>query len=89
MVGDDSYQVFCPSEIMLSFLQGLNDREEFPIVDIIILFGRRECCGVICTRMEVSVGILLHEYPSHSSKRGVGHDEEGFGGVRHLDHRGG
>ena len=73
---------------MLPFLQGLDYSEEFPIVDVVVSFGRREHGGMVGTGMEISIGIFLHEYSSSGGERGIGHDKEGFGSVRHLDYWG-
>ena len=73
---------------MSPLFQGLDDCKELPIVDVIILLRRREGGGMISTGMEVSVGVLLHEYPSRGSKGGISHDEEGLGGVQHFDYWG-
>ena len=82
------HQVFGASEIVAPLLQGLDDSEEFSVVNVIVSFSGGEGGRMISTRMKVSVGILLHEYSSGGSERGIGHDKEGFGRIRHFDHRG-
>ena len=44
---------------------------------------------MIDTGMEVPVRVLLQEYTSSSSERGVSHDEEGLGCISHFDYWGG
>ena len=88
MIHDHCYQVFGSSEVMLPFLQSLDDGEELPIIDVIVSLSWREGGRVIGTGMEISVGVLLHKYSSRGGKGGVCHDKEGFGGVRHLDNWG-
>ena len=88
MVSDYCYQVFGSSKIVLPLLQGLDNGEEFPIINVIVSLGRREGGGVISAGMEISIGVLLHEYPSRGSKGGIHHDKEGFGGIWHLDYWG-
>ena len=61
MICDHDYWVFSSGKAMLLLLQGLDDSEEFPIIDIVVLFCRREGGRMIGTQMEISVGILLHE----------------------------
>ena len=39
---------------------------------------------MVGTRVEISVGVLLHEDPSSDSEGGISHDKEWFGGVWHL-----
>ena len=88
MVCNYRHWVFGSGEIVSPLLQSLDDSEELPIVDVVILFGRGEGGRMIGTRMEVSVGVLLHEYSPGGGEGGIRHDKEGFGGVRHLDHGG-
>ena len=38
MVCDHRYWVFSSGEVMLPFLQSLNDSKKFPIVDVVIVF---------------------------------------------------
>ena len=89
MIRDYDHQMFGSSEIMMPFLQGLDDREEFPIIDVIISFCRGEGGRMTGTRMEVSIGVLLHRYSSGSSEGSISHDKEWVGGVQHFDYRGG
>ena len=89
MVCDHCDQVFSSSEVMSPFLQGLDDSEEFSIIDVIFSFCRRESGRMIGTRMENSVRIFLHKYSSRGCEGGVCHDKERFGHVRHFDHWGG
>ena len=80
--------MFGSSEIVSPLFQGLDDCEELSIIDVIIPLSRREGGGMIGTGVEVSIGVLLHEYSSRGSKGGIGHDEEWLGGVRHFDYWG-
>ena len=41
---------------------------------------------MVSAGMKVSIGVLLHEYPSGGSKGGIGHDEEWFRGVWYFDY---
>ena len=86
MIRYHGYRVFCASEVMAPFFQGLDDCKEFSIIDIVVSFSRREGGRTISTRVEVSVKVLLHEYSSRGSERGISHDKEQFGSVRHSDH---
>ena len=64
MIGDYCYRVFSSGEVVSPLLQGLDDSEEFPIINVIVLLSGREGGRVISTGMEISIGVLLHEYPS-------------------------
>ena len=89
MVCDHHYRVFSSSEGMLPFLQSLDDSEKLSIIDIVISFCGGEGGRMIGTRMEVSIGVFLHEYSPRGSEGGISHDKEGFGGVRHFNYQGG
>ena len=80
------YWVFSTSKIVAPFLQGLDDSEKFPVINIIVSLGGREGGGVISTRMKVPVGILLHEYSSGGSEGRISHDKEWFGCIWHFDY---
>ena len=86
MIRDYHYRVFGSSEVMLLFFYGLNSSKEFSVMDIIISFHWRKGSGMVGAGVEVSIGVLLHKYPSGGGEGGIGHDEEWFGRVRHLDH---
>ena len=60
MICDYDHWMFGSHEVMMPFLQGLDDSKEFPIVDIVISFCRGEGGRMIGTGMEISIGILLH-----------------------------
>ena len=78
MIGEDSNRVHSASEILPPFGQGMYDGEKLAVVDVVVSFSRREGFREVCAGMEVSIQVLLHEYPSGGSKGGVGHDEKGF-----------
>ena len=81
--------MFSSGKIMPPPLQGLDDGEKFPIIDVIILFCWRESGRMIGVGMEISIGVLLHEHSPSGSEGSVRHDEEEFGSVWHLDYWGG
>ena len=49
----DSHWMHSPSEVMLPFLQCVEDSKEFPIIDVIVSFSRREHLRVISTRVQI------------------------------------
>ena len=67
VVGKDGYQVGCSSEVVSSFLQGMENSKEFPIINVILLHWR-EGLRVVCTRVQFSIGICLHENSSQGGK---------------------
>ena len=81
MTGDYHYWVFGSGKIMPPLLQGLDDSKEFPIINVIVSLSGREGGRVISAGMEISIGVLLHEYSSRGSKGGIHHDKEGFSGI--------
>ena len=88
VVHDNCHQVFHSCEVMSLFLEHLDDCQELPVVDVIISFCKGEGSGMVGTGVKVSVGGLLHKYPSSGGEGGIGHDIEWPGGVRHLDYQG-
>ena len=76
-------------EVMTPVIQGMDDGEQFPIVDIVILFCRGKCLRKVHTGVEVSVVILLHENSPTSKERGVCHDNEGVAHVGEAKYQGG
>ena len=65
----------------------MDNSQEFAIVDIVIVFGGGEHLREICTRMEVTIVILLHQYPSAGQERGISHDDEGAMNVWKMKYR--
>jgi hypothetical protein len=61
---------------MSPFLQGIDDSEQFSVVDVIVPFRRTQRFGQIRTRMQVPIGVLLHQYSPDRGERGVRHDKE-------------
>ena len=66
VVGDDSHWVLSSCEIVSPFFECLDDCQEFPIIDVVVSLGRGEGGRMVGTRVKVSIGVLLHEYPSGS-----------------------
>ena len=87
MICDYDHWMFCSSEVIAPFLQGLDDSKEFPVVNVVVLFCQGEGGRMIGTGVEIPIGVPLHEYSSSGSERDVSHDEEQLGGIQHLDYR--
>ena len=87
MICYDSYQVFRACEVVAPLFQGLDDSEEFPVVDVVVSFSRREGGRMVSTRVKVPVSILLHEYSPRGREGGISHYKERFGSIWHFDYR--
>ena len=76
-------------EVMVPMIKGMDDSEEFMIVDVIIPFHRSESLGKISTQVKVSIPVTLHENPPPTGQEGsVGHDNKRLADVREVEHRG-
>ena len=82
MISDDGNWVVGALKILAPFIQSRNNSKEFPVIDVIILFGWCECFGRISTRVMVSIVISLHEHSSCSEEGGVSYDSKGAGDIR-------
>ena len=87
MVCENGHWVVGASEVLSPFREGMYDCEKFVIIDVIVSFGQHEDFGEVHARVEVAIGVFLHEDPSRGSKGGISHDKEGFGVVRKGEDR--
>ena len=83
MIGEDSDAMWGSLKIVFPLFKGLDDGEEFSIVDVVISLGRSERFREVGAGMQVAVIIGLHEDSSRSGEGGVSHDGKGFGDVWH------
>ena len=74
MVGDNSYQVLGPLEVLAPFFKCKDDHQKLMIIDIVIMLGRGKGSGKICTWVEILVGIRLEEDGACCEEGSVGHD---------------
>ena len=74
-------------EVMSPGLQGMDDGEELPVVDVIVSFCRDERLGEVGTRVPVTVYIGLEEDGTRGIFRGICGDGKGFGEVREVEDR--
>ena len=88
VVCDYNHQVFSSGEVVLPFLQSLNNSKEFSIIDVVVLFHQGEGGGMISAGVEIPIRVFLHQHSPRGSEGSVCHDEEGFGSIRHLDYWG-
>ena len=59
MIGDDSNGMRCTLNILPPFSEGKDDRKEFPVVDVVISFGREESTREVGAGVEISIGVAL------------------------------
>ena len=59
MIGDDSNRVRCTLNILPPLREGKDDREEFPIVDVVVSFSREESTREVGAGVEISIGVAL------------------------------
>ena len=64
VIGEKGDGVFSLLEVVSPVIEGVDDGEQFAIIDIVILFCRGKGLGEICARVEVTIFIMLHEDPS-------------------------
>ena len=62
VVCDHHHWMFGPSEVMSPFLQSLDDGEKFSVIDVIVSLHRGKGGRMVGTGVEVSIGVLLHQY---------------------------
>ena len=63
-------------EVMTPMVKGVDNGEQFVIINIVIAFGRGEGLREISTGVKIPITIPLHEHPSTSEERCIGHDDE-------------
>ena len=74
MVGDDGNRVGRSLNVLAPFGESEDDREQFAVVYVIVLFGREEGSRDISAGVEVTVGISLEQDGSCGEQGGIGHD---------------
>ena len=74
-------------EVMPPGLQGVDDCEEFLVIDVVVPFCRDEQLGKVGTGVLVTIGVCLEEDSAQGILRGIGGDSEGFGKVREMEDR--
>ena len=64
MVSEYLYWERGTSKVMVPYLQGVDDSEEFLVIDIVVLFGWEEGVQQVQAGVPVSIFICLEEYTS-------------------------
>ena len=59
MIGNDSDRVRSTLNVLPPLHEGKDDREEFPIVDVIVSFGREEGTREVGAGVKISICIAL------------------------------
>ena len=57
------HQMFSSGEVMMPFLQGLDDSKELPIIDVVVSFCWGEGCRMVGTWMEIPIGVFCISTP--------------------------
>ena len=63
------------------------DSEQFVVIDVVVVFSRSEGFQEVGARVEVTIGVFLHEDAARGGEGGIGHDKEGFGVIREGKYR--
>ena len=87
MVSKDLHRKQGPMEVVSPGLQSTNNGEEFPVIDVIVLFCRREQLGKIGAGMPVTVGVCLEEDGGGGIFGGVCCNSKGSGEVQEMEDR--
>ena len=73
MIYDDGDGKRSSLEVVFPLGVSKDDRKQFLVVNIVVLFGEGEGFGEVGTGMKVAVDILLHKNGSCCKERGVSH----------------
>ena len=87
MISEENDWVTRALEVMLPMIQGMDNSEEFPVIDIIVAFCRGEGLRKICAGVKVSVVVLLHEDPPTSQEGSISHDNERTTNIQEAEYR--
>jgi hypothetical protein len=49
-------------KVVTPLLQGMDDGEQFMVIDIVVLFCGTQCLQEISTGVQVSIGVLLRQH---------------------------
>ena len=77
VIGEDLYQEGGAMQIVAPGFQGVDDSEEFAIIDIIVSFGGGEGLREVGAWMPIAIGVGLEEDGARRVFRGVHGDREG------------
>ena len=87
MISEDLDREGRPGEVLSPCLKGVEDGEEFSVIDVVVLFGGGERLREVGAWVPLTIWISLEEYGSRGELRGIGGYGKGGIGVRELEHR--
>ena len=68
--------MFSSLEILPPLIESVDDGEQFLVVNVVIPFYWSEGLRKICTGMEITIVISLHEYSPAGKKGSISHDDK-------------
>ena len=86
MISEDLDREGGPGEVLSPCLKGVEDGEEFSVIDVIVPFSRGEGLREVGAWVPLAVWIGLEEYGSRGELGGIGGYGKGGIGVRKLEH---
>ena len=87
VVGKDLYQEQGPMEIVSPGFQGTNNSEEFSVIDVIVVFCRREQLEKIGARVPFAIQVSLEEDSAKGILGCIGGNGKQFGKVGEVKDR--
>ena len=87
MVGEDLYRKGGAMEVVAPRFQGMNDGEEFTVIDIVVTLGGGEGLREVGARVPVAVGVGLEENSTGCIFRRVSGNGERGGEIREVENR--
>ena len=81
VVGDHSYRMACPLEIVFPLGESVDHSKEFAVKNVIVALCSRKSFGEEGTRVQVSIKVCLHKDCPSGCEGGIGHD---LGGSRQV-----
>ena len=86
MISEDLDREGGPGEVLSPCLKGVEDGEEFSVIDVIVPFSRGEGLREVGAWVPLTIWIGLEEYGSRGKLGGIGGYGKGGIGVRELEH---
>ena len=87
MISEDLDREGGSGEVLSPCLKGMEDGEEFSVIDVVVPFGGGEGLREVGAWVPLAVWIGLEEYGSRGKLGGIGGYGKGGIGVQELEHR--
>ena len=71
MVGEDLDREGRSREVLSPCFKGVEDGEEFSVIDVVVTFGRGERLGEVGAWMPSAIGVGLEKYSSRGELGGI------------------